>query len=96
MKIEFTTKKPVFDDIHGYIQQGEVVDMPDHKANFYMREGLATSYLTKVMQDRPCQAAGTTEPLSASPVAQALPQTTVNESANGVQPKKRGRKKKEA
>lgn len=95
MKIEITTKKPVFDDAYGRMSQGQVVEMPDHKANFYIKEGLAMCYQTKVMQDRPCLAAGTTEPLSALPPAQVLPQTIASESEIG-EPKKRGRKKKEA
>lgn len=94
MKIEITTKKPVFDDVYGYIKNGQVVDMPDHKANFFIREGLASCYQTKVMQDRPYQAGGAMEQLSASPAVQALQQTIANESENGA--KKRGRKPKQS
>lgn len=95
MQIVITTRKPVFDDHYGRLKEGDVVEIQDRKANFYIQEGLAMPYQTKVMQDRPCLAAGTTEPLSALPPARALPQTTVSESEVG-EPKKRGRKKKEA
>ena len=94
MQITITTKKPVYDDAHGRLNNGDVVDIPDHKANFYIREGLAMSYQTKVMQDRPLQVVGATEQLSASPAAQVLPQTTATESESGA--KKRGRKPKQS
>ena len=94
MKIVITTRKPVFDDNLGRLKEGDVVDLIDRKANFYIQEGLAMSYQTKVIQERPYQAGGATEQLSASPAAQALPQTTVSESESGV--KKRGRKPKQS
>ena len=96
MQIVITTRKPVFDDHYGRLQEGQIVDIQERKANFYIQEGLAMPYQTKVMQDRPCLAAGTTVLSSALPPAQVLPQTTVSESEVGEQPKKRGRKKKEA
>lgn len=94
MQIIITTRKPVFDDNLGRLKEGDVVEINERKANFYIQEGLAMSYQTKVIQDRPLVVAGATEPLSALPPAQVLPQTTVNESESGA--KKRGRKKKEA
>lgn len=94
MKITITTKKPVFDDEYGRLKCGDTADLPDHKAMFYIKEGLAACYQTKVMQDRPSLGAGVTEPLSALPVAPVLPQTTANESESGEK-KPRGRKKKE-
>ena len=96
MQIQFISDDDIYDDLKGRIVKNQVLDLPDHKARFYIGEKLAVCYQTKVMQDRPCQAVGAMEQLSASPAAQVLPQTIVNESANGVQPKKRGRKKKEA
>ena len=94
MKIVITTRKPVFDDNLGRLNEGDVVEIADRKANFYIQEGLAMCYQTKVLQDRPCLGAGVVEPLSALPVAQALPQTTVSESESGA--KKKGRKPKQS
>ena len=94
MQITITTKKPVFDDVHGRLNEGDVVDVSAQKANFYIKEGLAMCYQTKVLQDRPSLGAGVTEPLSALPVAQVSPQTTVSESESGA--KKRGRKPKQS
>ena len=71
----------------------DVVEVADRKANFYIQEGLAMSYQTKVLQDRPLVDAGKAEPSSASPVVQAYATKTLNESADGEQ-KKRGRKPK--
>lgn len=87
MKISITAKA-VFDDKFGRLNKGQTVDMPDHKARFYIERGEAEYYETKVLRDRPLPAAGA--PLSASPVAQALPPQTLSESENGE--KKRGRK----
>ena len=95
MKIIVTTRKPVFDDNLGRLKEGDIVDIADRKAAFYIQEGLAMCYQTKVMQDRPYQAVGATEQLSASPAVQASQQTIVSESEVGEQTKKRGRKKKE-
>lgn len=94
MQITITTKKPVFDDVHGRLKEGDVIDVAAQKANFYIGQGLAMSYQTKVMQDRPSLGAGVTEPLSALPVAPVLPQTTVSESEPGA--KKKGRKPKQS
>jgi len=94
MQIVITTRKPVFDDNLGRLKEGDIVEIADRKAAFYIQEGLAQCYQTKVLQDRPYQAAGTTEQLSASPVVQASPQTTMSESVSGE--KKRGRKPKQS
>lgn len=88
------TANVIFDDRLGRLLKGQVVDMPDHKAKFFMARGDVELYLTKVMRDRPTLAAGSTEQSSAAPVAQALTETTSNESESGVQ-KKRGRPRKE-
>ena len=92
MKITILTKKQPIDDKLGRLKTGETYDMPDHKANFYIQRGEAICYQTKVLQDRPCLAGGTTEQLSASLPAQVLQQTIANESESGT--KKRGRKPK--
>lgn len=92
MKIVITTRKPVFDDQLGRLKEGDVVELQDRKANFYIQEGLAMCYQTKVLQDRPLVDAGTVEQSSALPPDPAYATKTLNESANGE--KKRGRKPK--
>ena len=94
MQIVITTRKPVFDDSLGRLKEGDVVEIAERKANFYIQEGLAMPYQTKVMQDRPLLDAGKVEQSSAAPAAQAYATKTLNESSDGA--KKRGRKKKEA
>lgn len=95
MKIQITTRKPVFDDNLGRLKEGDIVEIADKKANFYIQEGLATCYQTKVMQDRPYQAVGATEQSFASPPALASQQTTAKESEPGEK-KKKGRKPKQS
>ena len=94
MKIVITTRKPVFDDNLGRLKEGDVVDILDRKANFYIQEGLAMSYQTKVLQERPLADAGKVEQSSAAPAVQAYATKTLNESADGE--KKRGRKPKQS
>lgn len=94
MKIVITTRKPVFDDQLGRLKEGDVVELQDRKANFYIQEGLAMCYQTKVLQDRPLVDAGNVEQSSAAPADQAYATKTLNESADG-EPKKRGRKPKQ-
>ena len=89
MKVAITAKA-IYDDKFGRIVKGQTVDLPDHKARFYIERGEAEYYETKVLRDRPLLVAG--EPLSASPAAQVSPQQTLSESDSGV--KKRGRKPK--
>lgn len=84
-------KPAVYHDRLGKLVKGRVVEVPDHQANDWLRRGFAERYETKVLRDRPLLAAGA--PLSASPVAQALPQQMSNPSELG---KKRGRPKKNA
>lgn len=94
MKIVITTRKPVFDDNLGRLNEGDVVEIADRKANFYIQEGLAMLYQTKVLQDRPLVGAGKEEQSSASPAVQAYATKTLNESESGE--KKRGRKPKQS
>lgn len=93
MKIVITTKKPVFDDNLGRLKEGDVVEIADRKANFYIQEGLAMCYQTKVLQDRPLADAGKVEQSFAAPADRVYATKTLNESADGEQ-KKRGRKPK--
>lgn len=94
MRIVITTRKPVFDDQLGRLKEGDVVEIADRKANFYIQEGLAMCYQTKVLQDRPLVGAGKVEQSSPVPADQAYATKTLNESADG-EPKKRGRKPKQ-
>jgi len=59
-------------------------------------QALERKRLVKVIdsRERPSKAAGEAQPSSASPVVQASPQTTVNESGSGA--KKRGRPRKDS
>lgn len=94
MKIVITTRKPVFDDQLGRLKEGDVVDILDRKANFYIQEGLAMPYQTKVLQDRPLPPAGATAQSSALPPAPPSQPMTASESSDGA--KKRGRKPKQS
>lgn len=86
MKINVLAKV-VLDDRLGRLQKGQVVEVADHKARFYISEGLAEAYETKVMRDHPLSVAGT--PLSALPVDQALTEQTLSLSENGEKKKRR-------
>ena len=92
MEIQITTKKSVFDDQHGRLTQGQVVDVPQHKAMFYIQRGDAICYQTKVIQDHPLADAGAMEQSSVLPPAQASLQTIATKLEDGV---KKSRKKKE-
>ena len=87
MKVAITAKA-IYDDKFGRLNKGQTVDLPDHKARFYIERGEAEYYETKVLRDRPYQAAGT--PLSASPAVEASQEQTLSESSSGE--KKKGRK----
>ena len=86
--------KPVFDDNLGRLKEGDVVDILDRKANFYIQEGLAMPYQTKVLQDRPLPPAGATAQSSPLPPAPTSQPMTASESVDGE--KKRGRKPKQS
>tara|TARA_R110000868_G_scaffold31576_4_gene115612 strand:- start:2508 stop:2729 length:222 start_codon:yes stop_codon:yes gene_type:complete len=53
MKIFIQSKKPLRDDKLGRLMHGDIVDLPEHKANFYLQRGEATTYETKIVIDRP-------------------------------------------
>jgi len=91
MKINITAKA-VFDDRKGRLVRDTVIDLPDHKAQFYIEQGLAEPYQTKVMRDHPSMVAGT--PLSASPVDLALPEQTLTSLENGEKKPTKRRKTK--
>ena len=83
----------------GRLRQGQTVDLPDAQAREFLRAGFVEHYQTKVIHtapatpSNPSEAAGTEQPPSASPVAQASPQTTLSESESGK--RKRGRPRKD-
>jgi hypothetical protein len=89
MKVAVTAKV-IFDDRHGRLNKGAVIDMIDHKAKFFLARGEVELYETKVIRESPSMAVGA--PLSASPPAPASQPQTLSESVYGV--KKRGRPKK--
>ena len=93
MKIAMINKKPLLDDKLGRLMNGQVVDLPDHKALFYVSRGDAEIYATKVLRENPYKAAGQVIEPSALPVALVLPAQTLNQSDDGA--KKKGRPKKE-
>lgn len=85
-------KKAILDDKLGRLMHGQVVDLPDHKAQFYVARGDAELYETKVFRENPYKAVGETKPLSASPAVLVLPEQTSSASETGV--KRRGRPRK--
>lgn len=91
MKVAVTAKL-IRDDRLGQLRVGQVVDMLDHKARFYLARGEVELYETKVLRESPSMAVGA--PLSASPAAPASQPQTLKPSGDGA--KKRGRPKKEA
>ena len=93
MKIYIQSRKGVIDDKLGRLPQGSTVDLPDHKALFYLARGEAIRYEVKVERDRPYETVGAEEPSFASPAVQASPQTTSSESEPGK--RKRGRPRKQ-
>jgi hypothetical protein len=86
MKVSVTAKI-IYDDKLGKLTKGQEVDMPTHKAEFYLQRGDVEFYQTKVIRDRPLPIAG--EQSFVAPVAQALPVKTSSESGSGV--KKKGK-----
>lgn len=82
MKITITAKA-VIDDRLGRLTKGTTVELPEHKALFYLKRNEAQMYDTKVIRERPYQAAGREQPSSVSPAAQALLEQTRNASSSG-------------
>ena len=52
MKVSITAKV-ILDDKLGKLMKDAVVDLPDHKANFYIQRGEVVQYQTKVVHERP-------------------------------------------
>jgi hypothetical protein len=53
MKIAIKSKKPLRDDKLGRLMYGDVIDLPEHKAQFYLQRGEASAYDTKVVIEQP-------------------------------------------
>ena len=90
MKIVITSETPILDDRMGRLEQGQVIDIVDHKAEFYIEAGCAELFETKVAREFPCEAAGAEQPQSASQVALVLPEQTAKPSVSGDKKRKRG------
>jgi hypothetical protein len=84
------TAKMIYDDKFGRLVKGQEVELPAHKAQFYLDRGEVEFYETKVLRDRPYPTVGTQQ--SASLAVEVLQGQTLNESNNGG--KRRGRKPK--
>jgi hypothetical protein len=89
MKIN-VLEKELFDDKLGRLVKNQIVEVIDHKAKFYIERGLAESYETKVMRDRPSLVVG--KQLSALPVAPVLQSQTLNQLENGEKKKRKQKK----
>ena len=92
MKIVITSKKSLVDDIKGRLPKDTVVDLPDHKAMFYIERGEAVRYETKVLQDNPLKTDGAEAQLSVAPQVEASHKPTLTRLKDGAT-KIRGRKK---
>jgi hypothetical protein len=86
-------KKVILDDKLGRLTAGQIVDLPEHKAMFYIDRKDAELYETKVLRENPYKAAGTVVQSSALPAALVLPTQTSSLSESGE--KRRGRPKKD-
>lgn len=76
MKIVITSKKPIVDDVKGRLPKDTVVDLPDHKAMFYIERGEAVRYETKVVSQDILKTDGVEAQLSVAPLDQASPEKT--------------------
>lgn len=76
MKIVITSKKPIVDDVKGRLPKDTVVELPDHKAMFYIERGEAVRYETKVVSQDILKTDGVEAQLSVAPLDQASPEKT--------------------
>jgi hypothetical protein len=93
MKIVITSKKPINDDVKGRLANNTVIDLPDHKAMFYIERGEAVRFETKELQDNPLKTVGEAVQSSASHQGEVLKSKTLKSSSNGEK-KTQGRKKR--
>ena len=98
MKVRVTARTLLHDKL-GTLVKGRVVDLPESQARDFLRRGFVEHYETKIIRTlpatpgNPLEAVGTVQQPSASPAAQASPQTTSSESEPGK--RKRGRPRKD-
>ena len=85
MKIVITSKKTITDDIKGRLPLGTVIDLPEHKAMFYIERGEAIRYETKVLQDNPLKTGGEVAQSSASQVEEVSQNQILKKSKSGVE-----------
>jgi hypothetical protein len=85
--------KPIRVDRLGGLKPGAVVELHPSVGKAYLQQGAVELYETKVIRERPLQAAGEAQPSSASQAVQASPQTTLSESDSGEPKRKRGKRK---
>lgn len=83
MKIVITSKKSIKDDVKGRLPLGTVIDLPEHKAMFYIERGEAVRYETKLLEDNPLKTDGVEAQLSVSPAAEVSQNKTLNLLKNG-------------
>jgi hypothetical protein len=87
MKIVITSKKPIVDDVKGRLPKDSIVDLPDHKALFYIERGEAVRYETKVIAQEVLKTDGVEAQLSVALLDQASQEKTSILSKIGVQKK---------
>ncbi len=85
MKVHFL--KLMYHDKLGKVRPGTIADIQDQQAIRFLREGIVEKYETKVIRNEPFYHAGEDTQSSASPAAQASPQTTSKPSKRGRKPK---------
>ena len=74
MKISITAKA-ILDDKLGKLTKDQVVDLPDHKANFYLNRGEAVQYQTKVVYQAPAPTVSVDKPKGRKTLKSLLSQT---------------------
>lgn len=89
MKINIKAKV-LFDDRLGRLVKDQIIDVPEHKALFYVARKEAELYETKVTREKPLDAAG--KPASALPVGQVLTKQMLKQSDSGEKKAKQTKK----
>jgi hypothetical protein len=75
MKVSITAKA-ILDDKLGKLTKDQVVDLPDHKANFYLTRGEAVQYQTKVVYQSPVPTVNVDKPKGRKTLKSLLLQTS--------------------
>jgi hypothetical protein len=85
---KFHVLKPIRTAELGGVKVGKIVELHPLVAREYLRVGAVERYETKVIKESPLSDAGEVTQSSASPVAPALPETTLKPSRRGGRRKK--------